>query len=573
MCAAGGFALYAFAAGAIVPAAQFWPASAFDQEWFYHVTGIPIQLVRGVVACWIAFSIWAIWGQQLVTDLSSADYTRFQRRQFIWTLVTMAAILVAGWTLTELLGNIYMDNVQRDSRGDIDLLASRLTVETETVDGMARALAGSPSVLPLLAGGGLRDWQRGKAVLDLDVEAFGAAAGYILDRSGAPVVSSERPEHTGSSAVNFRSSLLFQTSIAGGAGHLFAFDPRNGARDYYASAPIRAEGGAIVGVAVLKKSLDRFGTDVMRLDRPYFFIDPEGVVVLTNRPNLLFHALWPLSADALAAVAQKFGVIPGGPMMGREVTDATWIDVDGERDFVRRRFVDHSRWSLVILKPTQEIYATRILGIVITLLMAITTLIYLFGKERWVHDTIQLGKRLKLQELARDLRFQATTDPLTGLCNRLKFDQALANEVSRSARYQIPLSLVFYDIDHFKQINDAHGHQTGDKVLIQVSKLVADNIRGTDLLARWGGEEFIIMFPACDGRTACHAAEKLRLAIAQAVFEGVGAVTCSFGVAQHVEGTNADTLVARADRALYRAKINGRNRVELASADPLASVA
>lgn len=251
-------------------------------------------------------------------------------------------------------------------------------------------------------------------------------------------------------------------------------------------------------------------------------------------------------------------------MLSQPIVDATWISVDGERDYVRRRNANHSQWSLVILKPTQEIFASRVLGIIVTLLVALMTLIYLFGRERAMHDNVQMEKRLKLQALARDLRFQATTDQLTGLYNRLKFDQALAAEMSRSMRYETSLSLVLYDVDNFKAVNDAHGHQIGDKVLIQLSRFVPSLLRNTDLLARWGGEEFVILIPGSDGEKAYQAAEKLRKAIAQVKFDEIGTVTCSFGVAQYVHGEAAETLISRADEALYRAKLNGRNQVELA---------
>ena len=111
-----GFALYAVAAGAVVPAAPFWPAIVFNYTWFANLTGTPIQLVRGVLACWISFSIWAIWGQQLALEVSSARYTAHLRQQFIWTLVAMATILICGWTLTEFLGGIHRQNVQAEAR-------------------------------------------------------------------------------------------------------------------------------------------------------------------------------------------------------------------------------------------------------------------------------------------------------------------------------------------------------------------------------------------------------------------------------------------------------------------------
>jgi diguanylate cyclase (GGDEF)-like protein len=190
------------------------------------------------------------------------------------------------------------------------------------------------------------------------------------------------------------------------------------------------------------------------------------------------------------------------------------------------------------------------------------TLIYLVGKERRLHDGIQMDKRLRLQELARDLGQQAVTDPLTGLFNRLRVDQSLADEIARASRYGDPLSLVLFDVDLFKAINDAHGHQAGDRTLVRLADVTRTLVRRSDLLARWGGEEFILVTPGSDGAMARRAAEKLRAAIERLDFEDVGKVTCSFGVTQYVDGDTAESFVSRADRALYLAKVNGRNRVE-----------
>ena len=175
-----------------------------------------------------------------------------------------------------------------------------------------------------------------------------------------------------------------------------------------------------------------------------------------------------------------------------------------------------------------------------------------------------MERRLKLQQLANDLRFQATTDTLTGLSNRLKFNEALAYEMALSSRYRMPLSLVMFDVDRFKAINDTYGHQVGDKVLIHLSRFVLSNIRSVDLIARWGGEEFIILMPGSDGHKAYQAANKLREAIAREAFDEAGTVTCSFGAAQYEIGDSADAFITRADNALYRAKIDGRNQAVLA---------
>ncbi len=566
--AAAAFALYGVAAGIIAPAAPIWPANSLNYAWYVGVSGTPIQLLRGILACWIAYSLWAIWGQLLVLEVGSERYTAYLQKQFAWTVVAMGAILICGWLLTEFLGGIYQQNVEAEARGNIDLLASRLAGETATVEAMVMALAGSPSVPLLAADGGEQVRKLVKSTLDLDVEASGAELGFILNDAGAVVASSGRQEAPplpmAPSSQNFSAVDFFRKSIAGTAGYSFVFDTANRRQDYFASYPIRTAGGRIVGVAVLKKSLNAFEADLRQFDHPYFFIDPNGIVVLTNRPKMLLRTLWPLPAEKRMALTTEFGVLNDRPIAQREIIDATWTSFDGQFGYVRRRYADDSDWSLVIITPTSEIFANRLLGIIITLLATIMTLVYLFGKERWVHDAVQTAKRIELQKLASELRFQAATDPLTGLFNRLAFDEALANEMLRAQRYNTPLSFMVYDVDHFKWINDNYGHQTGDSVLIELSRFVYGRIRGSDLLARWGGEEFVILVPGSDGHMAYQAAEKLRDEIDRIVFEAVGNVTCSFGVAQYAAGEAAETLIARADLALYRAKIAGRNRVELA---------
>jgi diguanylate cyclase (GGDEF)-like protein len=560
---AAGFATYAVAAGAIVHEAPFWPANVLNYAWFAQATGLPIQLVRALLACSLAFSVWVTWGQLIVAEIGSERYTTYLRRQFAWTVAAMAAILVFGWILTEFLGGVYKHNVEREARGDIDLLASRLAGETATVHGVVKALAGSPSILPLLNDGSRPGDRRARSVLDLNVEAAGARLGLILDKSGAVIASSDADKTVDIQSV--RDAAWFKKSIAGEAGYHFAFEPVNSGRYYYASYPVHNDGGAVIGVAVLQKSLDRFENDLKEFGSAYFFVNPDGIVVLTNRPAMRLRALWPLSAERKAQLTPEFGTLSQQSVLDQEITDPLWTRFDGRREYVRRRFADHSQWSLVVAMPTGTIFASRILGIVITLLVTLTTLVYFVGREHGIREHVQMARRLELQELARDLRFKASTDPLTGLYNRLKFDEALAGAMTRAKRYGTPLSLMLYDIDHFKLVNDSYGHQAGDGVLVRLSQIVSLDIRHSDLLARWGGEEFVILAPDSDGEMARLAAEKLRSTIERATFDEAGSITCSFGVAQYAEGDSAESLMARADRALYQAKMNGRNRVELAS--------
>ncbi len=160
------------------------------------------------------------------------------------------------------------------------------------------------------------------------------------------------------------------------------------------------------------------------------------------------------------------------------------------------------------------------------------------------------------------IRFFATTDSLTGIANRREFTRIMESEIDRVKRYGSPLSLIMYDLDHFKRVNDTFGHDVGDEVLKTVSRLVRENIRSIDVQGRWGGEDFMVLLPQTDMITANKVAEKLRQIIEQYQFDKAGQVTASFGITQFAPQDDIDSLAKRADEALYRAKTSGRNRVE-----------
>lgn len=165
------------------------------------------------------------------------------------------------------------------------------------------------------------------------------------------------------------------------------------------------------------------------------------------------------------------------------------------------------------------------------------------------------------QDQAKILRL-ATIDNLTGLFNRHAFQDKLSSEINRVSRYGKPLSVLMYDLDHFKRINDNFGHEMGDTILLKVSELVRDDIRAVDVAGRWGGEEFLVLMPEADLGKAQQVAEKLRQVIASHQFAAVGQVTASFGVTQFKPGETAQSLLRRVDDAVYLAKQQGRNRVE-----------
>jgi len=164
---------------------------------------------------------------------------------------------------------------------------------------------------------------------------------------------------------------------------------------------------------------------------------------------------------------------------------------------------------------------------------------------------------LKNQDLAR----LSATDPLTGLANRLTLDRVLADEAGRAKRHGRIFSVILCDIDHFKRINDLHGHAAGDQSLIQAARTLAGAVRGTDVAGRFGGEEFLVVCPETDLAGAAHLAEVLRRAMAEQTYATGETLTGSFGVAAFAPGETPSQLVGRADAAMYRAKAQGRGRV------------
>jgi diguanylate cyclase (GGDEF)-like protein len=204
-----------------------------------------------------------------------------------------------------------------------------------------------------------------------------------------------------------------------------------------------------------------------------------------------------------------------------------------------------------LIKFTRQHEELELDELILTLGVVSSLYVSIFAVRRWA----EAAKRLR----------QANTDSLTRLFNRRKGWEMIEYEIARSERYQRPLSIIMFDIDNFKTINDTHGHLAGDRVLRAVAKVAREAVRSIDSLIRWGGEEFIVLLPDTDLEAALPVAERLREAIAGMrinVSDEELSITVSLGVAKKDENSlDLETLVARVDQALYIAKFRGRNRV------------
>ncbi|MEA3370875.1 MAG: diguanylate cyclase [Campylobacterota bacterium] len=179
------------------------------------------------------------------------------------------------------------------------------------------------------------------------------------------------------------------------------------------------------------------------------------------------------------------------------------------------------------------------------------------------HYLITLTDITKMKEQQTETEIKAYLDGLTGISNRNKFDEIIGNEMKNSQRYHRPLSMAILDIDKFKDFNDTYGHLIGDEVLIMLAQNVKYCIRETDVFARWGGEEFVLLFRETDVVQAKIVSDKIRKHIAELKHETAGSITASFGVTAFKDGDTLDGMFKRCDDALYKAKESGRNRVEV----------
>ncbi|WP_201224500.1 GGDEF domain-containing protein [Halochromatium roseum] len=239
-------------------------------------------------------------------------------------------------------------------------------------------------------------------------------------------------------------------------------------------------------------------------------------------------------------------------------------DLTDPRFIIRQQPLEGDRWSLVSIVDAEQFHAPidQQIQVLLVTTAGATLVIYLLTVLALRPIVSTLAREEHLLSLSR-------TDGLTGLYNHAYMQELIDTELERATRYQRPLTLVLFDIDHFKALNDQYGHQAGDQVLIQLARLSQTLIRDSDKIARYGGEEFLVILPESESEQSQSFAERLRHEIEQARFhfgETRLRITISIGLA-HWHGTGHPPtkveLIRAADRALYKSKEQGRNRVTL----------
>ncbi len=281
-----------------------------------------------------------------------------------------------------------------------------------------------------------------------------------------------------------------------------------------------------------------------RYDRQVYFIEPDGKVAL--RGNHYQGAEDIHATEGLSKIATQVLASPGGSYT---------YSRNGQDIFLKTRYVPELDWYLLVEqigKPQSHIQKTLWINLSLSLLITVIVLLL-------AHFTIS--------KYQRRLEIMATKDKLTGIDNRHAFDPAFQQIIKTATRNKEALSIILVDIDHFKKVNDNYGHMVGDQVIVKIANILKSNLRNSDLLCRWGGEEFMLLLPKCNLSDAQDLAEKIRLHIENEVMTVEGnnlAITASFGLCAYLGDESQNELFERVDKALYSAKSLGRNRVELA---------
>ena len=387
---------------------------------------------------------------------------------------------------------------------------------------------------------------------------------FVLNAGGDCVAEGHLPGNADFIGVNYADRAYFIAARDGNHGHLLAVGRVSNTPAIYFCSPVIPPGGQFLGAVTARADLASLFNQIREHDT--FVTDENGVVVLAGDPALLMRALpdAPIAQVPPAERLQRYkrvdfqalDLAPFGPRSPEllRLNRAPWPCLLGTYTSPDRLLSVHVLGDLKALVDIQRdrhwLFAWATLTGILAVTLTAGGVHYLNSSRR--HE--------------RELAYQAQTDELTRCANRRHFLEALKTERQRWTRYGAPFSLLSLDLDHFKLVNDQHGHPCGDEVLRHFVATVLTILRPTDLLGRMGGEEFAILLPQTNLERAALIAERIRALVeaSPALHHGEAVpVTVSVGVAQwhgH-DGETVDGLLNRSDQALYQAKELGRNRV------------
>ncbi|GGY23572.1 sensor domain-containing diguanylate cyclase [Pseudoduganella albidiflava] len=411
----------------------------------------------------------------------------------------------------------------------------------------------------------------------------GATELYVLDSGGTAIAASNWRDPISFVGVNYAYRPYYSRAVAEGGAHFYAMGTTSHRPGFFLSQQVKAADGALLGVAVVKADLTM--PEVHDYGGEVLVTDAGGVAFLSSREDWQYRPLAALSARAGASVArtrQYDGVLraPLDVHTGRTLdSGATIVDIGGHGSYLMvRRPVPETDWHVNLLLPLDEVKGTALgAALLAAAAIALAALSLLYLWQFRLRQAERERSRAALEEahaalarqhetltaLSEELRVQSSTDSLTGLFNRRYFMDSLERLLDTAQRHGEPLALMLVDADHFKRVNDEHGHPAGDEVLRRLGAMLLEETRDGDVAARYGGEEFIVALPRTDAPAALAVAGRMLArmrAMRVPVDGGTLTVTVSIGLAAARPGEAVAEIIRRADAALYEAKRGGRDQ-------------
>jgi two-component system C4-dicarboxylate transport sensor histidine kinase DctB len=518
-------------------------------------------------------------------------------------LISFAAlILCAAYLSFSISWERGIQDLQEDAESRIDIFSLQLFSPGEKYSYLPELVSNYDTIENALLrqNDGSHIAKANTLLASLNVKA-GSDLIFVINLKGTTIASSNWKAQDSLVGENYAFRPYFQDALKEGAGRFYAMGVTTKVPGYYISH-LAKKNEVPIGVVVVKMNINDL--DIRRATSGHEVIvtDQQGVIFLSSREEWKYRPLQELASqerEQLESTRQYEGVlIEALPIKIKQAIkpdeqlisitkEKRWYGDDESSYFVRSRKLANGKWTVYVLASTDKIerQATQAslmaAGGVVLLLFLVMHLnqLRIRARERkeselalrQSHEALsQANDSLKqrngeLETLSAELRLKSITDPLTGLFNRRFFMDSAVKLVSAANRHNLPLSVMMIDVDHFKQINDRHGHFAGDKVLMTLACLYMEEMREVDVLARFGGEEFIVALPYTDALAAQIVAERIRGKVMNHSIEINGETmlaTISVGISQYRPNeASIKEAIQRADKALYEAKEGGRNRV------------
>jgi two-component system C4-dicarboxylate transport sensor histidine kinase DctB len=524
---------------------------------------------------------------------------RVLHKSLAWSGLIVAAIAASAWMVYGWAWQRGLNELHQSAARRMQTVSANLLVPTDKYSYLPGLLASHPTVLEVLRHPNQpRAVERANLFLDMIQKDSHAGVVYVIDADGKTLASSNWNSKDSFVGQKYAYRPYFQDALRTGQGHFYGMGVVSMQPGYFISHAAMDD-GRVLGVTVVK--IDIGGTDESWRGGPgeIAVTDESGVVFLSSRRDWKYRPIQALDDATLAKVkrTRQYEDVLKAPMKIRTrnmVAEGERLvtllpvakegkPVSGTEWFLRSDALAGSPWTVNVFLPMDSVEnqaqrdAILCAGIISFLMLSLMYIVQVRNRtaEReasrkalnLAHRSLEL-KHQDLQKLTEDLRLVSITDSLTGAYNRRYFHDASAKMVSSARRHGQPLSVVVIDADRFKDINDRHGHPAGDKALQELTAACREGLREEDLLARFGGEEFILLLPNTDAEAARVTAERVRRNVMERQVRVDGKtinMTVSSGVSQWRPDEPAiDEAIRRADRAVYAAKDLGRNRVVVA---------